>query len=92
MKTGKPENEKSRPPVFSYSRFQLPFTYYALFFPFLLSKNRICAIMGGFTIRNERMPSMKITEIESIPLRVPYEERIRKQFHHFGTGRADDGL
>ena len=27
---------------------------------------------------------MKITEIESIPLRVPYEERIRKQFYHFG--------
>ena len=27
---------------------------------------------------------MKITEIESIALRVPYEERIRKQFYHFG--------
>ena len=27
---------------------------------------------------------MKITEIEPILLRVPYEERIRKQFHHFG--------
>ena len=27
---------------------------------------------------------MKITEIESIPLRIPYETRIRKQFHHFG--------
>ena len=27
---------------------------------------------------------MKITAIEPIPLRVPYEERIRKKFHHFG--------
>ena len=27
---------------------------------------------------------MKITEIEPILLRVPYEERIRKQFYHFG--------
>ena len=26
---------------------------------------------------------MKITEIESIPLRVPYEERIRKRYYHF---------
>ena len=26
---------------------------------------------------------MKITEIESIPLRVPYEDRIRKKYHHF---------
>ncbi len=26
---------------------------------------------------------MKITEIEVIPLQVPYEERIRKQYHHF---------
>ena len=29
---------------------------------------------------------MKITDIEVIPLRLPYEERIRKQFHHFGMG------
>ena len=27
---------------------------------------------------------MKITEIEPIPLRVPYEERIRRKFYHFG--------
>ncbi len=27
---------------------------------------------------------MKITEIEPISLRVPYEERIRKKFYHFG--------
>ncbi|MFC1527026.1 mandelate racemase/muconate lactonizing enzyme family protein [Candidatus Latescibacterota bacterium] len=27
---------------------------------------------------------MKITEIEVLPLRVPYEERIRTRFHHFG--------
>ncbi|MDP6438714.1 MAG: mandelate racemase/muconate lactonizing enzyme family protein [Candidatus Brocadiia bacterium] len=27
---------------------------------------------------------MKITEIEVIPLRVPYEERIRKRYHYFG--------
>ena len=27
---------------------------------------------------------MKITEIESIALRVPYEERIRKQLYYFG--------
>jgi len=27
---------------------------------------------------------MKITDIEVIPLRVPYEARIRKQFYHFG--------
>ena len=27
---------------------------------------------------------MKITAIEPILLRVPYEERIRKQYHHFG--------
>ena len=26
---------------------------------------------------------MKITEIEVIPLRVPYEARLRKQYHHF---------
>ncbi|MDD9973640.1 MAG: hypothetical protein OXU27_06515, partial [Candidatus Poribacteria bacterium] len=26
---------------------------------------------------------MKITEIEAIPLRVPYEERIRKRYYHF---------
>ena len=26
---------------------------------------------------------MKITEIEPIPLRVSYEERIRKRFYHF---------
>jgi L-alanine-DL-glutamate epimerase-like enolase superfamily enzyme len=26
---------------------------------------------------------MKITEIETIPLRLPYEERIRKQYYHF---------
>ncbi len=26
---------------------------------------------------------MKITEIEAIPLRVPYEERIRKKYYHF---------
>ena len=26
---------------------------------------------------------MKITDIEAIPLRVPYEERIRKQYYHF---------
>ena len=26
---------------------------------------------------------MKITEIEIIPLRLPYEERIRKQYYHF---------
>ena len=43
---------------------------------------------------------MKITEIEVIPLRIPYEERIRKQFHHFGMSEehtiykfhADNGL
>ena len=29
---------------------------------------------------------MKITDIEVIPLRLPYEERIRKQFLHFGMG------
>ena len=27
---------------------------------------------------------MKITEIETIPLRLPYEERIRKRYYHFG--------
>ena len=27
---------------------------------------------------------MKITEIEPIPLRIPYEDRIRRKFHHFG--------
>jgi len=27
---------------------------------------------------------MKITEIETIPLRIPYEDRIRKAFYHFG--------
>ena len=27
---------------------------------------------------------MKITEIETIPLRIPYEDRIRKTFYHFG--------
>jgi L-alanine-DL-glutamate epimerase-like enolase superfamily enzyme len=27
---------------------------------------------------------MKITEIETIPLRIPYEDRIRKPFYHFG--------
>jgi len=27
---------------------------------------------------------VKITNIEIIPLRVPYQQRIRKQFHHFG--------
>ena len=27
---------------------------------------------------------MKIIDIEPIPLRVPYEERIRKQYYHFG--------
>ena len=26
---------------------------------------------------------MRITEIEAIPLRVPYEERIRKRYYHF---------
>ena len=26
---------------------------------------------------------MKIAEIEAIPLRVPYEERIRKRYYHF---------
>ena len=26
---------------------------------------------------------MKITEIEAIPLRVPYEKRIRKRYYHF---------
>ena len=26
---------------------------------------------------------MKITDIEVIPLRVPYEARIRKAYHHF---------
>ena len=26
---------------------------------------------------------MKITEIEVIPLHVPYEDRIRKRFYHF---------
>ena len=26
---------------------------------------------------------MKITEIEAIPLRVPYEERIREKYYHF---------
>ena len=26
---------------------------------------------------------MKITEIEAIPLRLPYEDRIRKRFYHF---------
>ena len=29
---------------------------------------------------------MIITEIEAIPLRLPYEERIRKQYHHFAMG------
>lgn len=27
---------------------------------------------------------MKITEIEPIPLHVPYDERIRKRYYHFG--------
>ncbi|MYF90602.1 MAG: hypothetical protein F4184_00220, partial [Gemmatimonadetes bacterium] len=27
---------------------------------------------------------MKITTIEVIPLRIPYEDRIRKAFYHFG--------
>ena len=35
---------------------------------------------------------MKITEIESIPIRVPYEERIRKQFYHFGLDEQGDSL
>ena len=29
---------------------------------------------------------MKITEIEAIPLRLPYEERIRKEYYHFAMG------
>ena len=29
---------------------------------------------------------MIITHIETIPLRLPYEERIRKQYHHFAMG------
>ena len=28
-------------------------------------------------------PEMKITDIEAIPLRLPYEARIRKRYHHF---------
>jgi L-alanine-DL-glutamate epimerase-like enolase superfamily enzyme len=28
---------------------------------------------------------MKITQIEALRIRVPYESRIRKQFHHFGV-------
>ena len=27
---------------------------------------------------------MKITDIEVLPLRIPYEDRIRKAFYHFG--------
>ncbi len=29
---------------------------------------------------------MKITDIEVLPLRLPYEERIRKQYYHFSMG------
>ena len=31
---------------------------------------------------------MKITDIEPIPLRVPYEERIRKNYYHFAMTEA----
>ena len=30
---------------------------------------------------------MKITDIEAIPLRLPYEARIRKRYHHFSMNR-----
>ena len=30
---------------------------------------------------------MKITEIETIALRLPYEERIRRQYYHFARNR-----
>ena len=29
---------------------------------------------------------MRITEIEVIPLRIPYEDRLRKRYHHFAMG------
>ena len=31
-----------------------------------------------------RSHAVKITAIEVIPLRLPYEDRIRKAFYHFG--------